>query len=43
VAVSVLKHEEKRTLLEFRRKYEGNMTIYLKEIKCENVDWIIMA
>jgi hypothetical protein len=45
VAVSALKREEKRPLRKFMRtsKYEGNMAMHLKEIKCDNVDWINVA
>ena len=43
VAVSALKLEEKRSLRKLRRKYEGNMAVYLKETKCESFDWINVA
>jgi hypothetical protein len=35
--------EGKRLLGRFRSRWEDNIIIYLKEIRCEGVDWIHLA
>jgi hypothetical protein len=37
------KPEEKRPLGKPRRKFEGNIRMYLKEMGLEGVDWIHLA